>query len=120
MKCILTEEELEYEDLENTIKFLEGALCMSLKAVKGYFDDYQKTRTGRVGSGWIFLKSKLLDYTGEGINPAELRHWWKEYLNKDKARRAQEEKDRKWQEVKERALKKLTKEEKEALGIFNK
>lgn len=55
--------------------------------------------------------------TTQLYNIEGLEDWWEDHKHRDKIRKQAEAKQRKQEQLKENALGKLTKEEKEALGL---
>lgn len=110
--------------LQKQVSFAESALCLTLNTleqllagIKKDFDSNSKTNP-----------LDILEFEEAGIARKELEQWWKKHKELDEKHRAEEAakaeaKKRKAEEAQQKlelrksALKKLTAEEKKALGI---
>ncbi len=91
-----------YEDFE----FQKALLCASLTFISNshLLDDF-------------FTSETKLDWNEVGIDPEKARKWWDLHLKEDSLRKKQESIEREKKQMREKALKKLTKEEKKLLGL---
>ncbi len=88
-------------DLSKKIAFLEAALCAVLTVVDNLATNVRV---------YEYIK-----FSEAGISEQELMDWWEEHKKKDAIRREKEA--AKKQNLKENALRKLSQEEREALGL---
>lgn len=89
--------------LKKQISFAESALCAALSAL-------ERANNGSVNPAPSALD--WMDFAAAGITQKELVQWRKTHMELDKKHRAEEAR-----KLKERALAKLTPEERQALGI---
>jgi arsenate reductase-like glutaredoxin family protein len=95
--------------LKRQISFAESALCETLKTFEKALQTFQREFDDTIVADpldWI-------DYGEAGITRKELSKWWDEHKRLDAAHREQE----RLKKVRAEALRKLTEEEQQALGI---
>lgn len=90
--------------LKKQISFAESALCGALTALERIIDEHNSGK--RVAYGPAIHQ---IDFDAIGINVNDLYQWWENHKKLDKKHRKEE--------LRKAALAKLSKEEKDALGV---
>lgn len=96
----------EYRDRLNE---REAMLCAVLTALEDRVSPHTKDKLD-----WIF---RNIDWKEAGVSRGKLEDWWEGHKIRDKHRREREAELKRVEELKNEALKKLTKEELKALGL---
>lgn len=98
------------QDAEKKIKSLEAMLCGVLTAL-------EKLSPSPEEASPYDQVLATYDESEAGVSKKELSAWWTKHKKEDEARRKREEAKRELERVRKNALRKLSPDEKRALGI---